>query len=74
MEIRDRSLSRGRFFVAPELVRRCRSVVDFGGRVSLLEVVVVGVEDDFAAEEEEDVDFEFCAEAGGEPEGIGLVR
>jgi len=44
----------------------------FGGDVGLFEVAIEGVDDDLAAEEEEDVEFELRAEAYGEPDTVGL--
>jgi hypothetical protein len=46
---------------------------DFGGHVGFFEVTVFGIEDDLAADEEEDVEFELRTEADGEPDGTGLV-
>lgn len=43
-----------------------------GGDVGLFEVAIEGVDDDLAAEEEEDVEFELRAEAYGEPDTVGL--
>ena len=40
--------------------------------MGLLEVAVLGVDGDVAAEEEEDADLELRAKGGGEPDAIGL--
>ena len=40
--------------------------------MGLFEVAVLGVEDDFAVEEVEDVNLEFGGEGDGEPDAVGL--
>ena len=42
--------------------------------MGLLEVAVLGVDGDVAAEEEEDTQLELRAEGGGEPDSVGLWR
>src|SRR5258708_36596188 len=53
-------------------INRCDFADDARGHVGLFEVAVLGVEDDLAVEEVEDMDFELGREGDGEPDAVRL--